>query len=219
MADVDVVLGSSLGEMNIGLTGMIGFINPLSAQLDAMITFALGPFQADLSAQLDASLAAQASLSLQVTDPLAALRAALQAVAQLQAALSAALALPPITLSVSGQLSASLALTAALQAKLGLINALIEAALDVKIPLVKLVGEINAALAAKGYLLSFNGLDTGDPVTLGEWGDKIRDLFQSGITDPGLTEPPINSGDLAGGVILVGSATAFFDALGVIMPV
>jgi hypothetical protein len=219
MSDINVVLAGNLLQINTGLGAAIGFVNPLNAQLDAMLAFALGPFQADLLAQFNASVALQATLSLQISDPLAALRAALQALFQLQAALQASLSLPPLTLSVQGSLSASLSLSAALQLKLGLIDALIKAALRVKIPLMQLVGQLNAALnAGPAYLLSFDGLTASPQVTMASLGDQIRATMSADIVDPASVAPPLHPGDPVAGILLLMNASATFSALGAIIP-
>jgi len=192
-----LVKSGTLGSLNVGLAAALGFLWPLGAQIDALIALGIGPFELDLALQFDASLALQATLSLQVSNPLAALLLAIQAMAQLQAALQAALALPPLTLSLSAELGASVALAGALSAKLGGLRILIEAALAIKIPAMKLASELQAQLGAgPAFLLSFTG------GTLAQAGSAINTAFSAGLTDPG---PPnsIAPGDPVTGIIML----------------
>jgi len=190
-------VSGNLIDMNAGLAAAVGFLYPLGAQIDALISLGIGPFQADLAIQFDASLSAQATLSLQVGNPLAALQLAIAAVAQLQAALQAALALPPLTLSIGAELGASAALAGALAAKLGGLQVVIEAALAVKIPAMRLASELTARLSAgPAFLISFSG------DTLANVGSAVQTDFSAGITDPG---PPnsISPGDPVTGIIML----------------
>lgn len=188
-------ISGNLIDFNVGLAAAVGFINPLSAQLDALLAGGLGPFQADIAANLNASLAAQATLTLQVSDPLASLKLAIAAVAQLQAALTAALAFPPVTLSVSAELVSSIALAGALSAKLGLIKALIQAALSVKLGAVKAAADLTAHLnAGPAFAFSFSG------DTLGNTGTLIQGLFASGLSQGGNTILP---SEVVTGVVLL----------------
>jgi hypothetical protein len=176
----DPPVAGTLLDFNASLAAALSFLNLLNAQLDGLLSLALGPFQALLAAQLNASLAAQASLTLQVSDPLAAIRALLQALAQLQASLAAALALPTLDISIGAELTASIALAAALQVQLGLIDVLIKAALSIKLPAVKLAAQLNAALQA-GPFFAF-GFDAD---TAAEAGTKLDQLIgQGGLVDP-----------------------------------
>lgn len=199
-----VVIAGTLGDINVAasLAGTILF--PLSAQLDGLLTFALGPLQADLMAQFNATLAAQATLTLQIGDPLAALKLALNAIAQLQAALQAAISLPPVNLSLSAELTAAAALVASLKVKLGLIDLLIKAALKVKLEALKFAGDLQAALGASAALITFSG------TTLSIAGDDIKTLFDAGIDYPPGT-PFIGSGDGdVSGIIIVAKTVAGF---------
>jgi hypothetical protein len=209
---VDEILVGTLGEANIALTAAVGLINPLGAQLDAMVAFGIGPLQADLAASLDASLALTATLSLQVTDPTAAIRAALQALIELQASLSAALALPPLTLSLGAEIGASAALAASLTAKLGTIKLLIDAAIAVKIPALKLAASLGISLGLGDVVvLSFDGINEGS--TLADVGSLIQAKFAAGVGAGAITP-----GELASGVILVTDSNIVFTALGQLIP-
>lgn len=147
-----VLVGSyTLGGVNVALNGAVVLIVPLLGQVDLMLTgpFGLGALQADLSAQLNAALAAQLQLSLQVTNPLEALSLQLQALVQVQAGISASLSLGLPTISVS--MSASFAIAASLSLKLGGIRLLIQLALQLKLPLVNLLAGLN--LSAGPFVL------------------------------------------------------------------
>lgn len=210
-ASIDDVLVGTLGEANIGLFAGVAALNPLSAQLDAAIAFALGPLQADLSASLDAAIGLQATLALTFTDPTALIRAALQAVIELTATLTAALSLPPLVLDVSAELGASAALSAALSAKLGAISAILQAAVAVKIPAVRLAADLTAALnAGDVVLLSFDGLS--DPTDLQTIGSLVESKFAGGIGS-GAIGPTEN----VAGIIMVVSSPSVFASLGAII--
>lgn len=164
MALPDAYRAITLLDFNVGAAAAVGLLNPMGAQLDALIGIALGPFTALLAAQFNAALAAQASLSLNISlGPMAAmaqLQAAVRALAQLIATFTAALALgfPPIQFSANANLSASLALAATLQAQLGGLKLLIQAALAVKIPAIKAAAGFAAALAVGPFFaISFSG--------------------------------------------------------------
>lgn len=210
-ASIDDVLVGTLGDANIGLFAGVAALNPLAAQLDAAIAFALGPLQADLSASLDASIALQATLALTISDPTANIRAALQALVELSATLTAALSLPPIVLDVSAELGASAALAAALSLKLGLINALLDAMIAIKIPAVRLAADLSAALSAGDVvLLSFDGLS--DPTNLQTIGNLIQSKFGAGIGS-GAIGPTEN----VAGIIMVVTSPSVYASLGAII--
>jgi hypothetical protein len=210
-ASIDDVLVGTLGEANIGLFAGVGALNPLAAQLDAAIAFALGPLQSDLSAALDAALGLQATLALQATDPTAILRSALQAIIELTASLTAALSLPPSIFDLTAELGASVSLSGALTAKLGVISALIEAAISVKIPAVRLAADLSAALnAGDVVLLSFDGLS--DPTNLATIGALINAKFSTGIGSGAIS--PIEN---VAGIIMVVTSPSVFTSLGAII--
>jgi hypothetical protein len=204
-------VGGSLGSFNAGLTGAIALLNPLSANLDLLISLGLGPYQADLSVQFNAALSASATLTLQISDPLANLRLAISAVAQLQAALQAALSLPTITIGLSAELSASMALAGALSFKLGGIKLLLEAAIQIKIAAMKFVGDLQVGLSLLGAAaFSFSG----DPMDV--TGGQIQALFAGPIGPPGQEIQPT---DIVHGVVLMTKLPAVKAALNVIIPV
>ena len=210
-ATLDEVLVGTLGEANIGLSAGVAALNPLAAQLDAMIAFGLGPLQSDLSASLDASLSLQATLALTLADPTANIRAALQAIIELTGTLTAALSLPPTVLNVSAELGASAAISAALTAKLGAISLLLDAAVSVKIPAVRLAADLAAAISAGSIvLLSFDGFS--DPTDLQTIGGLVDSSFSSGIGS-GLIAPSDN----VAGIIMVAENPSVFASLGLII--
>lgn len=209
MATVDPVASGTLGEINIGLAAAIGFINPLGAQIDALVGLGLSPLQVDLAAQFNAALAAQATLTLQVTDPLAAIKAALAAVIQLQAALTAALALPPLHLSLSAELSASAALSAALSAKIGGLRLLINAALNIKIPAIRAAAQIAADLSAgPAIVLVFDGISDATPLSV--IGSLIQAKFAAGVTHGANTIFPT---DPTSGILIITKGASVFASL------
>lgn len=188
--------GGSLVDFNVGLSAAIALIYPigislegLSAQIDALLSIGLGPFQAELALQFNAALAAQATLTLQIGigDPLVSLELAIAALAQLQAALTAALQFPPINLSLSAELSASVALAGALSARLGLLSLAIQAAIKIKLAGLKLLLgtlEATADLEAQinvgpAWAFNFSDPDPGGPgeETLADIGEQIRTMF------------------------------------------
>jgi hypothetical protein len=208
---VDHIGTLDLGDFNFGLTGALGVINPLAAQLDAAVSLGLGPLQADLAAALDASLGVQAQLSLTVSNPLADIAAAIAALVELQASLQASLALP--TISINADLSAQASISAALSARLGGLQLLLDAIIAVKIPAVKLLGDLQAALGADVEVLSYDGLPSAGPPpdgTLADMGNKIQALFSSGVGG-------IGPNDQVSGIIVLASVVASFDAMGAIM--
>ena len=204
---VTLVTSTTLGGLNVGLAAALGFINPLSAQIDALIALGIGPFEFDLAAQFNAALAAQASISLQISDPLAALNAAIAALASLQASLSAALSLPPLTLGLSAELSASAALAATLSAKLGGLAIAVAAALAIKIPAVQAAAVLAASLSAGPvFLHQF----TGD--TLSGTMTEISGL-SAGMSDPGNPSNNLVSGDSVSGFLFTTKDPGAFVAM------
>jgi len=193
-------LAGSLGNINVAASAAVAILFPLSAQLDGLLSFALGPLQADLAAQFNAAIAGQATLTLQIGDPTAALQLAIAAIAQLQAALQAALSLPPVNLSLSAELTATAALVASLSIKLGLIDLLIKAALQIKLGAVKFAGDLEAALGANAVLATFSGS------SLAVAGTDVKALFDAGLTGIPPTSSPVS------GIIVVAQATAGFEA-------
>lgn len=176
-----IIESGGLGEFNVGLNAAVGFLNPLGAQIDALISAGLGPFQADLSARLNAALAAQAGLALQVSvNPIASLQVLLSAVAGLQAALQAALSLS-LGLGVNTQLSAQLsvvsALSGTLAVQLGALKLAVQLALQVKIPALRLAAELNASLTANPvFFIVYEG-------NLGTVGSELQAAYNAGLVD------------------------------------
>lgn len=191
-------------SINVGLAAALGFMVPMGAQIDALIALGLGPAEFDLAASFNAALSAQATLTLQIGDPTVAIQIALQAVMQLQAALQASLTLPPVTLSLNAELSATAALAASLAAKLGSIKLLIEASLAVKIPAMKLAGDLTAALSAGGtvFLQYFDG-------QLDSVGGEVASAFGSGLA---YGAHAINPTDAVVGVLITAAYSASMES-------
>lgn len=202
------VYAGTLGDVNIGLSAAVGFLYPLGAQVDALLGLGLGPLEFDLAIQFNAALAAQATLTLQIGNPLAALQLAIAAMAQLQASLQAALSLPPITLSIGAELTASAALAASLAAKLGGLKLLIEAALAVKIPAVKLAADLALALSLGDVFIQ-----TFDGDTLASTGSAISGSFGSGLN---YGAAQILPGETVYGIILTTSVPAVYGGMQVL---
>ncbi|MEE8385919.1 MAG: hypothetical protein V3S01_08380, partial [Dehalococcoidia bacterium] len=208
-------------DINVGAAAAVAFLNPLGAQLDAMIAFSLGPLQLDLAAQLDAAIALQINLALQITGPTINLSAALEALALLSASLSAGLTLPSIALGA--ELGASAAISAALTAKLGGLNLLIQAAIDLKIPAIRAAADLQAALNAGPFVvLAFDGLDVlgaGGNMTLQEVGSQVNALFSSTIGSGPAPAKTIDPGEQVSGVIIVTKGVDAFAGLSAIIKV
>lgn len=211
-ANINEILTGSLGEVNVGLSGAIGMINPLAAQIDAAISLGLGPIQNDLSAAFDASLALQISF----TDPITAIKDALAGLLQLQASLTAALALPSPELP---SISAGASLSAALSAKLGALQILIDAMLAVKIPALAMAADMLASLNAGAVvLLSFDGMNVfgqGNYATLSEIGSAIAAKFSGDIGTGGAIHP----NQQVSGLIMVTAAPTACASLNAIIPI
>jgi hypothetical protein len=212
MTIIEVKTGT-LGEFNVGLAAAVGLLVPLSAQIDALLTIGLGPFQADLMLQFNAALAAQATLTIQVGDPFAALQLAISALAQLQAALQLALQFPPINISISAELSASIALAGALSARLGLLSIAIELAIQIKLAALKLAAELQLSLSAGPVTAVAFG---GESYTVE--GSKLALLLNGGTVD-GKSITGLNPADVAYGVLLVTSVPSVSAAISAIIQV
>lgn len=180
MPSVTTIKAGSLGELNFAANAAIGFLYPLSAQVDAFLAATLGPLTADLTAQLNASLAAVAQIGIGISNPLLSLQLAVQAVAQLQTALQAALAFPTINVTAEASLSAAASLAAALEVKLGLLNAAVKALLAIKLPIAGFMGDLAGNLSAgPAFLVE---LDIGASGTLEQLGADIAAQFATGLT-------------------------------------
>lgn len=205
----DAYRAIDLLDFNVGAAAAVALLNPLGAQIDALLALGLGPFQALLAAQFNAALAATASLSLTIGDPLAALTLAIAAVAQLQAALTAALALPPIQLSLSAELTASAALALTLQGQLGGLQLLIKAALAIKIPAIQAAAALGASLnAGPFFAISFSDVQLQQ---VSSW--LSGEVGSGGLNADSTTLLPT---DITYGVLIFGSlpsAQAAFSAI------
>lgn len=195
---VDGSLGDVCVAANVALVAMV----PLMAQFDALLfgSFGIGSIQADLSAQFNAALAAQLQLGLQISDPFAAFKAALVGLLQVQAGLEAALALglPSVSVEIGAQFNAALALAAALRLKLGGIDLLIKASLQLKIPVVKAIGKLDAALSVGSFGLWYM---EGPCSVVAE---DLRTTFVNGVP----LNSPIAPTDTVYGVVLLSKAPA-----------
>jgi len=213
MAAVTEVAGGTLGSLNVAAAASVGFVGPLSAQLDALVGVGLGNAQVDLGIQFNSALTLQANLALQVGNPLAALQAALASIGLLQASLQAALSLPPVQLTLSSQISAQAALAGALSAKLGVLKGLIAAAVAVKAPAIQAVTGFATALSAgPAIALSFDGITDNTP--LSSIGALVASKFSSGISYGGNS---IGPAEPASGVILVTKGASVYGAMGIIL--
>lgn len=188
-------ISATLGEVNASLAIAGTTIPALSAQVDAMLSSAVGPYQADLNTQFNASLAAQATLSVQIGNPIDAIQQALAALAQLQAQLQLALALPTMDVSLQTELATSLTISGALEAKLGAIQAVLEVALSIKTQAVDFAGDLAGQLSAGPvFAFAFSGS------SLATAGGDIQGAFSSGLSDPPNTIAP---GDNVSGIVIV----------------
>lgn len=212
MASVDPVAGGTLGSINVAAFNANIFLPSLSAQIDAAISLGLGPAKFDLGVQLNGALAAQATLLLQVGNPLDSIRQSINALVQLTAALQASIALPPIQVSLSAELSATAALAGALSAKLGVLDGVIRAALAAKLPAISFSEGLGDALSVgPAILLAFNGI--ADGTNMASIGNLIQAKLQSPVTFGGDT---INPTDFTSGVLLLTTASPVFTALSVL---
>lgn len=223
MALPDAYRAIKLLDFNIGAASAVAFLNPMGAQIDALIALGLGPFGLSLGAQFNAALAAQASLSLSLSigdvGLLASLKASIAALAALQAALAASLALglPPIQLSLGLELSATAALAASLSLQLGSIQLLIKAALAIKIPAIKAAARLSASLNVGPFVcVSFSGTTVRNVSTFlaGEVATGQLYAAADGIS------LDVDQGDVFG-VLLFGpepSAKGSFDAIIAVPP-
>lgn len=200
----------TLGQFNVGLAVGLGFLVPLGAQIDLLIAAGLGPFQVDISARLNAAVAASASLGIQFGNPFAGIQAILAALANIQAALAAALVFPLPSIQVGVQLSALVALQGTLAIQLGGLQIAIALALQLKIPALRAAAELAASLnAGPAFAFTFDG-------PLAAQGALISALFSGGLVDGSNT---IGPGQQAFGVVLLSSIPSVQAALGAIIQV
>jgi len=193
------IRSATLGEFNVALVGALAVLNPLAAQIDALIAIGLGPFKLGLMAQVNAS----ASLSLFIgADLIARLNLLLTALAQLQATLSA---------EVFIGVSANISIDASLAIQIGLLELAIEAALGIKIPAIRLAASIAADLAVGPvFALATEG-------ELAEVGGDINSEFSDGLSADGNDIPP--TGVNTYGVYLLASDPSAMLALQAIIQV
>lgn len=188
----------TLLEINVALAGAVPLINALLAAFELTINgqFGLGALQVDLNLQFQAALNVQVSFGLQISNPLAGLQASLQLIGSLVAGIQASisLGLPTISAQISADISASVALTGALGIKLGGLGALIQLALQVKIPVVNLIADFTANLAAGPVVLLSFGFPSNE--LLADVGAQCASLFSAGLGG-------IAPGDAVAGIMLV----------------
>lgn len=218
MAIPDAYRATSLLDFNVGATAAVAFLNPMGAQLDALLSLGLGPFQASLATQFNASLALQASLALTLSlgdvSIIGQLKGAIAALIELQAGLSASLALglPSISLGLSAELGTAGALAAALKIQLGGIQLLIKAALAVKIPAIRAAASLSAALAVGPFFaISFSGVPLQD----------VSGWLSSEVSGGGLSADSENllPTDSTYGVLIFGTSPSFQAQLDAIIKV
>lgn len=204
------VVSGTLGSFNVGLSAAVGFLVPLGIQIDALIAAGLGPFQLDISARLNALLAAQAGLAISIGNPFLSLQILLSAIASLAAAIQGALALGLPNISIGLQLSAVAALSGSLAITLGGLQLAIKLALAIKIPALRAAAELAAALSAgPAFAFTYNG-------PLATVGNEIGALYNAGLIDG---TNVINPWDDVFGVTLLSSVPSVQAALGVIIQV
>jgi len=208
---VGVIGALPIGGINISAAAAVDIVAPLFVQLDLALfgAFGLGGLQADISAQFNAAVQAQLSVSLTIQNPLLLLSGLANLMANIQLAL--ALPIPSIALDVGA--NASLAL--ALGIKLGGISALIEAALAVKLPAVAFFAALAAALSAGPvFLLNFDvDVFSGG---LAAAGGQIAAQFAAGLVDGGNFIAP---GEPVFGIILLTKSPTVFASLGTVLKI
>jgi hypothetical protein len=182
---IDTVKSGTLGAFNVGLAAGVGFLVPMGAQMDALVASGLGPFQADLSAQLNAALSASANLTVSVGDPTAGIRSVLASLSGIQTALAQALAeataFPSENLAASAQystqLSAMTALAATLGAQLGALQQAVSDATNVKLPALREAASLTESInAGPAFFIDFDG-------PLGTVGGELAAQFAGGLVD------------------------------------
>lgn len=171
----------TLGTFNVGLAASVGEVIPLGGQVDLLIASGLGPFQQDLSSQLNAALAASANLTVSIANPYAGIQSVLASLGNIQAALAQALTLPQIpgepTVQYSTQLSAVTALASTLGAQLGALQQSMDLANQVKTAALSTATELTGSInAGPAFFFDFND-------TLGAAGAQIASLFSGGLVD------------------------------------
>jgi hypothetical protein len=204
---VNILGAFPIGGINIAAAASLGIVAPLFAQLDLALfgAFGLGGLQADISAQFNAAVAAQISVSLTIQDP----TLLLSGLANLMANIQLALNLPVPALDIGANVSLALALGL----RLGGISALIEAMLAVKLPAVAFFAALAAALSVGPvFLLNFDNPTISGG--LAGAGAQIAAQFAAGLVDGGDFITPIEP---ALGIILVTKSPSVFASLGLVL--
>ena len=204
---VNILGALPIGGINIAAAASLGIIAPLFVQLDLALfgAFGLGGIQADISAQFNAAVQAQISVSLTIQNPALLLSGLANLMANIQLALN--LPIPSIALDIGANISLALALGI----RLGGISALIEAALAVKLPAVAFFAALAAALSAGPvFLLNF------DNITLAGAGGEIASQFSAGLVDGG---DFITAVEAVQGIILLTKSPSVFVSLGAVLKI
>ena len=189
--------------------------SPLLSQMESLLhsPFGLVPLSLDLQAQFDAAVNVQASVGLQLANPMAGYQAALQGIAQVTAGIQAALSLglPTVSAQLSGSISASAAVSAAVGAKLAGINGLLLPALA----LMKLLQDFAHALDVGPAFVVTVGDGAGD--TLQTAGQALSQRFSAGLTDPLDPSVTIAPTDAVHGVMILTKVPAVWNLIQLII--
>ena len=211
MSSVNTIGALPIGGINIAASAALELVIPLFAQLDLALfgAFGLGPIQASIALQFQASLDLALSLGISITDPFADIMAVANLLASLQ------ISLPTISLEISASIAANLSLAAALAIQLGGISALIELMLAVKLPAVEFFAGIAAALSAGPvFLLNFESdVPSGG---LAAAGGAINAAFSAGLVSGGSSIAP---GQSVLGIILLTTEPTVFASLGTVLKI
>ena len=211
MSSVNTIGALPIGGINVSAAAALGLVVPLFAQLDLALfgAFGLGPIQASIALQFQASLDLALSIGLSITDPFGDI----MALANLLASLS--ISLPTISVDASAALATNIALAAALAIQLGGISALIELMLAVKLPVVEFFAGLAAALSAGPvFLLNFESdVPSGG---LAVAGGQIAAQFAAGLVSGANTIAP---GEPVFGIILLTKEPTVFASLGTVLKV
>lgn len=214
MAYNGTVFAGTLASVNIAAAGALTVIGPLIAGIDSSLfgPLGIGVIQADLQAQINASLEASANIAIGFTNPLDGFLDALNALKLLEASILRALStgiIPAVSVQVTTQLSALAAFQAAAGARLGGLNALLQGLKLVRTPAVTFAGLLNASLSAGGALVvSFDG------ITLSAAGASIAADFSLGLTYGMDTIAP---GETVYGVVILTKLPSTWTALQAIL--
>jgi len=208
---VNTIGALPIGGINIAASAALGLVAPLFAQIDLALfgAFGLGPIQASIALQFQASIDLTLGLALSISDPFADI----MALANLLASLT--LTLPSISLDVGLALAANLSLAAVLAIQLGGISAMIELMLAVRLPAVEFFAQLAAALSAGPvFLLNFES----DIVSggLAAAGGQIAAAFSAGlVSGPSAIAP----GEPVFGLILLTKEPGVFASLGTVLKI